>query len=133
MKVKHYVVILSWQFDSHMKEMKNYTVQEKILKGIGSGCDSCIFRRLTEQYVNLASCRLFPAMNLTAGTVYEVAVWAHTTIGDSPTALSHHLTGGKQPERPLLKARALNQTAVECSWTISGHSAQVPTNDYYCM
>lgn len=102
-EVKHYVVILSWQFDSHMKEMKNYTVQEKILK----------------------------AMNLTAGTVYEVAVWAHTTIGDSPTALSHHLTGGKQPERPLLKARALNQTAVECSWTISGHSAQMLYGVFY--
>lgn len=68
---------------------------------------------------------LFPATNLTAGTLYEVAVWAHTSIGDSPTALSHHQTGGIQPERPLLKARALNQTAVDCSWTISGPPAEV--------
>uniref|UniRef100_A0A3Q3K6Z2 Fibronectin type-III domain-containing protein n=1 Tax=Monopterus albus TaxID=43700 RepID=A0A3Q3K6Z2_MONAL len=91
--VKQYIVILSWQFDTHIKESKNYTVREGILK----------------------------ATNLTAGTVYEVAVWAHTSIGDSPTALSHHQTTGTQPDRPLLKARALNQTAVDCSWTISGH------------
>lgn len=32
-KVKQYVVILSWQFDTHVKENKNYTVREKILKG----------------------------------------------------------------------------------------------------
>uniref|UniRef100_A0A3P8V3B2 Sortilin-related receptor n=1 Tax=Cynoglossus semilaevis TaxID=244447 RepID=A0A3P8V3B2_CYNSE len=68
---------------------------------------------------------LFAATNLTAGTVYEVAVWAHTSIGDSPTALSHHQTTGTQPERPLLKTRALNQTAVDCSWTIGGPSAQM--------
>ncbi|XP_069003442.1 sortilin-related receptor isoform X1 [Embiotoca jacksoni] len=95
--VKQYIVILSWQFDTHVKESKNYSVTVGILK----------------------------ATNLTAGTVYEVAVWAHTSIGDSPTALSHHQTAGTQPDRPLLKARALNQTAVECTWTISGPPAQV--------
>ncbi|KAF0030311.1 hypothetical protein F2P81_017042 [Scophthalmus maximus] len=108
--VKQYIVILSWQFDKHVKESRNYTVIEGILK----------------------------ATNLTAGTVYEVAVWAHTSIGDSPTALSHHQTAGAQPERPLLKARALNQTAVDCSWTVSGPPAQVravspslgPPSDY---
>ncbi|XP_061538012.1 sortilin-related receptor isoform X2 [Phycodurus eques] len=97
-EVKQYIVILSWQFDSHMKESKNYTVEEKILR----------------------------AMNLTAGTLYEVAVWAHTSIGDSATALSHHQTIGLQPDQPLLKARPLNQTAVDCSWTITnGPAAQV--------
>ncbi|XP_077396383.1 sortilin-related receptor [Festucalex cinctus] len=97
-EVEQYIVILSWQFDSHMKESKNYTVKQKILR----------------------------AMNLTAGTVYEVAVWAHTSIGDSATALSHHQTTGVQPDHPLLKARPLNQTAVDCSWTITnGQSAQV--------
>lgn len=70
-------------------------------------------------------CCLFAATNLTAGTVYEVAVWAHTSIGDSPTALSHHQTIGTQPERLLLKARALNQTAVDCSWTISDSPARL--------
>ncbi|XP_029922532.1 sortilin-related receptor isoform X2 [Myripristis murdjan] len=96
-EVKQYVVVLSWLFDTHVKESKNYTVRERILK----------------------------ASNLTAGTVYEVAVWAHTSIGDSPTALSHQQTTGTQPERPVLKARALNQTAVDCSWTITGPPAQV--------
>lgn len=66
-----------------------------------------------------------PATNLTAGTVYEVAVWAHTSIGDSPTALSHHQTSGTQPERPVLKSKALNQTAVDCSWSIHGSPPQV--------
>lgn len=75
-------------------------------------------------------CRVFPATNLTAGTVYEVAVWAHTSIGDSPTALSHHQTKGTEPDRPVLKARALNQTAVDCSWTINGPPAQVQQRDY---
>ncbi|XP_010776761.1 sortilin-related receptor-like [Notothenia coriiceps] len=96
-EVKQYIVILYWQFDTHVKESRNYTVQQGILK----------------------------ASNLTAGTLYEVAVWAHTSIGDSPTALSHHQTIGSQPERPLLKARALNQTAVDCSWTIGNTTAQV--------
>lgn len=57
------------------------------------------------------------ATNLTAGTVYEVAVWAHTDEGDSPTAFSRQQTKGTSPGRPSLKARALNQTSVECSWT----------------
>uniref|UniRef100_A0A3Q3AY67 Sortilin-related receptor n=1 Tax=Kryptolebias marmoratus TaxID=37003 RepID=A0A3Q3AY67_KRYMA len=94
--VKYYIVILSWQFDTHVKESKNYTVTGDSLR----------------------------ATNMTAGTLYEVAVWAHTAIGDSPTSLSHHQTKGKQPERPLLKAKALNQTAVECT-IISDPSAEV--------
>lgn len=57
--------------------------------------------------------------------MYEVAVWARTVIGDSPTALSHHQTAGVQPERPLLKSRPLNQTAVECSWSAGGPAVQV--------
>ncbi|XP_029027892.1 sortilin-related receptor isoform X2 [Betta splendens] len=89
--VKQYIVILSWQFDTHVKENHNYTISERFLK----------------------------VTNLTAGTDYEVAVWAHTTIGDSPTALFHRQTTGTQPERPLLKAKALNQTAVDCNWTVS--------------
>ncbi|XP_057695606.1 sortilin-related receptor [Corythoichthys intestinalis] len=97
-EVKQYIVTLSWQFDSHLKESKNYTATKNILK------------------VN----------NLTAGTVYEVAVWAHTAVGDSPTALSHHRTRGVQPHKPILKASALNQTSVNCSWTITnGESAKV--------
>ncbi|XP_051965527.1 sortilin-related receptor-like [Xyrauchen texanus] len=87
-KVMEYVVIISWIFDEHVKESWNYTVSGTL-----------------------------KASNLTAGTVYEVAVWAHTDYGDSPTALSHQKTKGARPDQPSLKARALNQTAVDCSWT----------------
>nr|XP_061781469.1 sortilin-related receptor-like isoform X2 [Nerophis lumbriciformis] len=97
-EVKQYIVILSWQFDTHLRESKNYTVKEKILR----------------------------VANLTAGTMYEVAVWAHTNVGDSPTALSHHQTAGVQPDKPLLKVWALNHISVGCSWTLtSGSSSQV--------
>ncbi|XP_010891974.2 sortilin-related receptor isoform X2 [Esox lucius] len=95
--VKQYMVVLSWVFDAHVKESKNYTVNGSVLK----------------------------VMNLTMGTVYEVAVWAHTSVGDSPTALSRQQTKGTQPEPPLLKARALNQTSVDCSWTVTGPPAKV--------
>uniref|UniRef100_A0A3Q2DBT9 Fibronectin type-III domain-containing protein n=1 Tax=Cyprinodon variegatus TaxID=28743 RepID=A0A3Q2DBT9_CYPVA len=88
LQLQYFMVVLFWQFDSHVKEM----------------------------FLSSA------ATNLTAGTVYEVSVWAHTSVGDSPTALSHYQTAGTQPERPFLKAKALNQTAVECSIN-SGSSA----------
>uniref|UniRef100_A0A673Z2P1 Sortilin related receptor 1 n=1 Tax=Salmo trutta TaxID=8032 RepID=A0A673Z2P1_SALTR len=90
--VRQYVVVLSWVFDAHVKESRNYTVPGSILK----------------------------ATNLTRGTIYEVAVWAQTSVGDSPTALSRQQTTGTQPEPPLLKARALNQSSVDCSWTVTG-------------
>ncbi|CAB1348795.1 unnamed protein product, partial [Coregonus sp. 'balchen'] len=91
-EVRQYMVVLSWVFDAHVKESRNYTVRGSILK----------------------------AANLTTGTIYEVAVWAHTSVGDSPTALSRQQTKGTQPEPPLLKARALNQSSVDCSWTVYG-------------
>ena len=134
-KVKQYIVILSWQFDKHVKESKNFTVREGILKG--TAWWRCVFIQIlvhfqfqVTQWHWLSSqsfpvCFLCPAANLTAGTMYEVAVWAHTSIGDSPTALSHHQTAGTQPERPYLKTRALNQTAVDCTWTLKGPPAQV--------
>uniref|UniRef100_A0A673IES5 Sortilin-related receptor n=1 Tax=Sinocyclocheilus rhinocerous TaxID=307959 RepID=A0A673IES5_9TELE len=87
-KVKHYIVVISWVFDEHVKESWNYTVSGTL-----------------------------KASNLTAGTVYEVAVWAHTDDGDSPTSLFRKQTKGTRPAQPSLKARALNQTAVECNWT----------------
>ncbi|XP_029570089.1 sortilin-related receptor-like [Salmo trutta] len=96
-EVRQYVVVLSWVFDAHVKESRNYTVRGSILK----------------------------AANLTTGTIYEVAVWAQTGVGDSPTALSRQQTKGTQPEPPLLKARALNQSSVDCSWTVTGSPAQV--------
>ncbi|KAG5268084.1 hypothetical protein AALO_G00208070 [Alosa alosa] len=90
-EVKQFIVVLSWAFDDHVKESKNYTVHGKTLK----------------------------ASNLTGGTVYEVEVWAHTRDGDSPMALFRQQTAGVQPYPPLLKARALNQSTVDCSWNSS--------------
>ncbi|XP_048015876.1 sortilin-related receptor [Megalobrama amblycephala] len=87
-QVKHYVVVISWVFDEHVKESWNYTVSGTLR-----------------------------ATNLTAGTAYEVAVWAHTEDGDSPTALSRQQTKGTRPAKPSLKAKSLNQTAVACNWT----------------
>lgn len=119
LKVKQYVVILSWQFDTHVKESRNFTVLENFLSGTPPQNGG--FSAVSAGGSNL----WFAATNLTAGTVYEVAVWAHTVMGDSPTALSHQQTAGVQPERPLLKSRPLNQTAVECSWTAGGATVQV--------
>ncbi|XP_067102176.1 sortilin-related receptor isoform X3 [Osmerus mordax] len=95
-KVKQYMVVLSWEFDAHVKESRNFTVISVLRAG-----------------------------SLAPGTVYEVAVWAHTSVGDSPTALSMQQTLGPRPEPPLLKARALNQTSADCSWSTTGPPAQV--------
>ncbi|KAL4608616.1 sortilin-related receptor [Arapaima gigas] len=88
-RVEQYVVLLSWVFDAHVKESRNLTVSGGSVK----------------------------VSNLTAGTSYEIAVWAHTKVGDSQTALSSVQTPGTQPAPPVLKARPLNQSAVDCSWT----------------
>ncbi|XP_035288047.1 sortilin-related receptor-like isoform X1 [Anguilla anguilla] len=88
-KVEQYVALLSWLFDEHMKESRNMTVTGTTLT----------------------------VANLTAGTAYELAVWAHTNVGDSPAVLSRLETKGTQPAPPILKARPLNQSAVNCSWT----------------
>ncbi|XP_048838564.1 LOW QUALITY PROTEIN: sortilin-related receptor [Brienomyrus brachyistius] len=88
-KVQQYMLILYWVFDSHVRESRTMTA-------LGS--------KLT-------------VTNLTAGTSYELAVWAHTSVGDSPTALTRLQTHGSQPSPPFLKARPLNQSTVDCSWT----------------
>ncbi|KAJ8401703.1 hypothetical protein AAFF_G00376740 [Aldrovandia affinis] len=88
-KVNQYMVLLSWVFDAHVKESRTMTAAGKTLT----------------------------AANLTAGTAYELSVWAQTSVGDSPAVLSSVQTKGAQPAPPLLKARPLNQSAVDCSWT----------------
>ncbi|KAJ8343111.1 hypothetical protein SKAU_G00330390 [Synaphobranchus kaupii] len=94
-QVELYVALLSWVFDTHVKESRNLSVTGSTLK----------------------------VANLTAGTAYELAVWAHTNVGDSPTALSRLQTQGTQPAPLILKARPLNQSAVDCSWT-GPHAAE---------
>ncbi|XP_036379298.1 sortilin-related receptor-like [Megalops cyprinoides] len=88
-KVDQYMVLLSWVFNAHVKESRNLTTAERTLT----------------------------VTNLTAGTTYELAVWAHTSVGDSPSVLTSAVTQGVQPAPPVLKARALNQSSVDCSWT----------------
>ncbi|XP_038154114.1 sortilin-related receptor isoform X1 [Cyprinodon tularosa] len=102
-ELQYFMVVLFWQFDSHVKESHQYNVTQG----------------------------QFQATNLTAGTVYEVSVWAHTSVGDSPTALSHYQTAGTQPERPFLKAKALNQTAVECSINSGSSAASLVYSVFY--
>lgn len=114
--MKHYIVVISWVFDEHVKESWNYTVSET-LKG-KSLQNSSLKPPVSISGRRCKACAVFCAVsNLTAGTEYEVAVWAHTDDGDSPTALSRQQTKGTRPVQPSLKARALNQTAVDCNWT----------------
>ncbi|XP_036268500.1 sortilin-related receptor isoform X1 [Pipistrellus kuhlii] len=90
-QVDGYVVNLFWAFDAHRQEKRTLTFR-----------GSTLSHRVG---------------NLTAQTSYEISAWARTGLGDSPLAFAHIVTKGVRPPAPSLKARALNQTAVECAWT----------------
>ncbi|ERE76788.1 sortilin-related receptor [Cricetulus griseus] len=90
-KVNGYVVNLFWSFDAHKQEKKTLNFQ-----------GSSVSHKVS---------------NLTAHTSYEISAWAKTDLGDSPLAFEHVLTRGIRPPAPSLKAKAINQTAVECTWT----------------
>ncbi|XP_034995003.2 LOW QUALITY PROTEIN: sortilin-related receptor [Zootoca vivipara] len=90
-QVNGYVVKIFWTFDTHR--------QEKISLLIDGGKSA--------QTVS----------NLTAQTQYEISAWAKTELGDSPLSFAHVVTSGTRPSPPSLKAKAVNQTAVECNWT----------------
>uniref|UniRef100_A0A3B3Q3S9 Sortilin-related receptor n=1 Tax=Paramormyrops kingsleyae TaxID=1676925 RepID=A0A3B3Q3S9_9TELE len=89
LQVQQYMLVLYWVFDAHVRESRTMTA---------SGSNLTVTK-------------------LTAGTSYELAVWAHTSVGDSPTAHTRLQTHGNQPSPPFLKARPLNQSTVDCSWT----------------
>ncbi|NXJ16172.1 SORL protein, partial [Odontophorus gujanensis] len=90
-KVSGYVVNIYWTFDAHRQEKRTLTIEgEKSVQKVA---------------------------NLTAHTPYEISAWAKTELGDSPLSFVHVVTGGTRPIPPSLKARAINQTAVECTWT----------------
>lgn len=90
-KVSGYVVNLFWAFDTHKQEKRTLTFRGRVLSHrVG---------------------------NLTAHTAYEISAWARTDLGDSPLAFEHVLTRGVRPPTPSLKAKAVNQTTVECTWT----------------
>lgn len=91
-KVNGYVVNLFWSFDAHKQEKKTLSFRG----------GSALSHRVS---------------NLTAHTSYEISAWAKTDLGDSPLAFEHILTRGSSPPAPSLKAKAINQTAVECIWT----------------
>nr|XP_060463732.1 sortilin-related receptor [Panthera onca] len=90
-KVNGYVVNLFWAFDTHKQEKITLNFRGNILS-----------HKVT---------------NLTAHTSYEISAWAKTDLGDSPLAFEHVMTKGVRPPAPSLKAKAVNQTAVECTWT----------------
>uniref|UniRef100_A0A8U8CAY6 Sortilin-related receptor n=1 Tax=Geospiza parvula TaxID=87175 RepID=A0A8U8CAY6_GEOPR len=90
-KVSGYVVNIYWTFDSHRQEKRTLVIEgEKSIQKVA---------------------------NLTAHTPYEISAWAKTELGDSPLSFVHVVTSGTRPVSPSLKAKAINQTAVECSWT----------------
>ncbi|NWQ84604.1 SORL protein, partial [Columbina picui] len=89
-KVSGYVVNIYWTFDTHRQEKRTLIIEgEKSIQKV---------------------------TNLTAHTPYEISAWAKTELGDSPLSFVHVVTGGTRPASPSLKAKAINQTAVECSW-----------------
>ncbi|OWK17993.1 SORL1, partial [Cervus elaphus hippelaphus] len=90
-KVNGYVVNLFWSFDTHRQEKRTLNFRGTVLS----------------QKVG----------NLTAQTPYEISAWAKTDLGDSPLAFKRVTTRGVRPPAPSLKAKAINQTAVECTWT----------------
>uniref|UniRef100_A0A8C4YG54 Sortilin-related receptor n=1 Tax=Gopherus evgoodei TaxID=1825980 RepID=A0A8C4YG54_9SAUR len=90
-KVNHYIVNFFWTFDTHRQEKRTLFLDgEKSAQTVG---------------------------NLTAHTPYEISAWAKTALGDSPLSFAHVVTSGTRPASPSLKAKAINQTAVECNWT----------------
>ncbi|XP_013929765.1 PREDICTED: sortilin-related receptor, partial [Thamnophis sirtalis] len=90
-QVNGYVVKIFWTFDTHRQEKRSLFVD--------GGKSAQTVR------------------NLTAQTAYEISAWAKTELGDSPLSFAHVVTRGTRPFPPSLKAKAVNQTAVECNWS----------------
>ncbi|XP_070808754.1 LOW QUALITY PROTEIN: sortilin-related receptor [Pituophis catenifer annectens] len=90
-QVNGYVVKIFWTFDTHRQEKRSFYVD--------GGKSAQTVR------------------NLTAQTPYEISAWAKTELGDSPLSFAHVVTRGTRPFPPSLKAKAVNQTAVECNWS----------------
>ncbi|KAM8927924.1 sortilin-related receptor [Pelodytes ibericus] len=89
-QVNGYSVSLVWEFDSHVQEKRTLQFDGRTVSGeVG---------------------------NLTAHTAYEISAWAKADFGDSAVSFGHFVTKGTRPPVPSLKAKAVNQTAVECNW-----------------
>ncbi|KAM9299149.1 sortilin-related receptor [Gastrophryne carolinensis] len=89
-QITGYTVSLSWEFDEHMQE-------KRMLQYDGRNIEHKV-------------------TNLTSQTNYEIAAWATSDFGEGSVAFKHFTTTGTKPELPSLKVKAINQTAVECSW-----------------
>ncbi|XP_041425155.1 sortilin-related receptor isoform X2 [Xenopus laevis] len=89
--VNYYFVTFVWEFDTHVQERRT-------LKFDGKTKD-------------------FKVGNLTSQTSYEISAWITTNIGDSSVSFEHFVTKGVKPTAPSLKAKAINQTTVECNWS----------------
>uniref|UniRef100_A0A6I8STB6 Sortilin-related receptor n=1 Tax=Xenopus tropicalis TaxID=8364 RepID=A0A6I8STB6_XENTR len=89
--VNYYFVSFVWEFDTHVQERRT-------LKFDGKTKD-------------------FKVGNLTAQTSYEISAWITTIIGDSSVSFEHFVTQGLKPAAPSLKAKAINQTTIECNWS----------------
>ncbi|XP_077161267.1 sortilin-related receptor isoform X2 [Paroedura picta] len=90
-QVYGFVVNIFWTFDTHRQEKRVLFIEgEKSAQTVS---------------------------NLTAQTPYEISAWAKTELGDSPLTFAHVVTSGTRPPPPSLKAKPVNQTAVECNWT----------------
>ncbi|XP_075046529.1 sortilin-related receptor [Mixophyes fleayi] len=85
-----YTAFLSWEFDTHVRE-------KRTLQFDGSPGSHKV-------------------SNLTAQTAYEISAWAMSDFGESSVAFEQFTTTGTRPPPPSLKAKAANQTAVECTW-----------------
>ncbi|KAL8173660.1 UNVERIFIED_CONTAM: Sortilin- receptor, partial [Gekko kuhli] len=90
-QVYGYVVNIFWTFDTHRQERRMLYIEG------GKSVQT--------------------VSNLTAQTPYEISAWAKTELGDSPLSFAHVMTSGTRPPAPSLKAKPVNQTAVECNWT----------------
>uniref|UniRef100_A0ACB8EXP6 Sortilin- receptor n=1 Tax=Sphaerodactylus townsendi TaxID=933632 RepID=A0ACB8EXP6_9SAUR len=91
-QVYGYVVNIFWTFDTHRQEKRILYIDGG--KSVQTGSTTCLLRYL-----------------------HEISAWAKTELGDSPLSFAHVVTSGTRPPPPSLKAKPLNQTAVECNWT----------------
>ncbi|XP_075460478.1 sortilin-related receptor isoform X2 [Ascaphus truei] len=89
-QVNGYVVAFAWEFDTHVQEKRTLQFKKTVSYKVG---------------------------NLTAQTAYEISAWAKTDFGESAVSFQHFVTLGTRPASPSLKAKAINQTTVDCNWT----------------
>ncbi|XP_043936973.1 sortilin-related receptor [Protopterus annectens] len=94
-KVNKFVVEISWTYDLHVKEKFTLSLDVTMMP--------------------------YKVTSLTAGTAFEMSAYTKTSKGDSHMVFVRFRTRGTQPLPPNLKAKAINQTAVNCNWNGSAN------------